>query len=353
MKYFGKYFKHRLKEAIGYFLIITHILVVIAVMCDVSAVRFPDEDGTMRYSRIDSATYILFYAYSLITFIVPICEFSSLMNKRNSDTVASFPISKWGVTLAHYLVSVVVTVLSMLISYVIIYFKVVAVTMSYGMDLAITLHGIIGFLLAIFFAISNIVIVSFIFSCANRLLDGIIFVGAWTIVPGILDPVYRWIFVDDMKFPKITIDIGDLSPTTYIREIGSYVSRYGYRNTFEDFMSSITRPQYLARVCILTIVAVLSFAGLYIISKRKKVEEIGDISDSWLGYKVLIPLYGVSIALLAVDSIIEILGAFVILPGMVSGYCLYRRGVRLRLPDIIWIAATTGFALIGVLILSA
>ena len=192
-------------------------------------------------------------------------------------------------------------------------------------------------MIAVLYAIIIVTIVSFIFNCANSLLDGIVFVGAWNILPYVLS------FVLDV------FDLQSFVLTNTISGIGGMIDSHtvGYSGVVA---SSLKQPVFLQVLIVLSCAAVLSFAGLYIFSKRKKTEEIGDISDSWLGYKILIPLYGVCLAWIGIESSGELITVPIVIGGMFSGYCLYRKGDRLRLPDIIWIAGTTGFSLIRVLI---
>ncbi len=356
MKYFGKYFKYRLKEAIGYFLIITLILIVIAALFEISTWygwygnldKNKTKDDMLIYSNLD----YLFIAYNLIPFVVTICEFSSLMNKRNSDTAMSFPISKRGITFAHYLVSIIATVSSMVISFAVAYSRIVIIAMNNGIRDYPIFTGILGFLMAVLYAIIIVTIVSFIFNCANSLLDGIVFVAAWTNAPYVIDYAYyayRYAFVRGTGFPKLPINLQDLILINTISGINKGFEQHivGSPKGIEKLFENISQIQILV---ILTGVSVLAFIGLFLVSKRKKVETIGDMSDSWLGYKVLVPLYGVCIALIGMVKSDEILSVPIVIGGMFSGYCLYRKGVRLRLPDIIWIVGTTGFSLIRVLI---
>ncbi len=347
MKYFGKYFKYRLKEAIGYFLIITLILVVIAALFNIKVLRGNrDENNMVHVIGIVSELDFLFIAYNLIPFVATICEFSSLMNKRNSDTVMSFPISKLGVTLAHYLVSIITTVSSMLVSFAVAYSRIVVKALNNGIRDYPIFNGILGFLIAVLYAVFIVTIVSFIFNCANSLLDGIVLVGAWTVAPYVLYFAYTFVFVYKIGFPEIPTHLQDIILINTISGICDMINAHiiGYP---EVIANSLKQPKFLQVLIILSCAAVLSFAGLYFISKRRKSEAIGDISDSWLGYKVLVPLYGVCIAMLGIPISFELITVPIVIGGMLSGYCLYRRGVRLRLPDIIWIVGTTAFSIFG------
>jgi ABC-type glycerol-3-phosphate transport system permease component len=77
---------------------------------------------------------------------------------------------------------------------------------------------------------------------------------------------------------------------------------------------------------------------------RKSAEKAGDISDSLIGYKFLVPFYGY---ILLAMGISELLCVF-ILAMMVTGYAFYRRGVKFRKSDIICLLIGLIVPLIGV-----
>ena len=82
-------------------------------------------------------------------------------------------------------------------------------------------------------------------------------------------------------------------------------------------------------------IGIASAVGYFVTFVRKGAEKIGDVSESWFGYKIMIPFYAYSAFLLVgTEGIIEIL----ILILMLMGYFIYRRSFRLRKNDLIVIA---------------
>ena len=77
---------------------------------------------------------------------------------------------------------------------------------------------------------------------------------------------------------------------------------------------------------------------LFYFAGRSKAEKAGDISDSFLDYRTLVPFYGYSILLNSTERAWEFSPIIYLL--MAVGYILYRRGFKLRMSD--WICLGGG-----------
>ena len=101
----------------------------------------------------------------------------------------------------------------------------------------------------------------------------------------------------------------------------------------KDFVKNFMTANVLIPCAILLALSIFAFVGMYLLSRRKKAEKIGDISDSWFSYKLLIPLYGIILAyLLGYESIIV---NIFLLVAVFVGYVIYRRGFKLHKSDVI------------------
>ena len=69
---------------------------------------------------------------------------------------------------------------------------------------------------------------------------------------------------------------------------------------------------------------------------KKGAEKAGEISESWLGYKILIPIYGYCLIFLVSDFSVL---SWLIFALMIIGYVVYRRSFRLKKSDICGIVA--------------
>ena len=87
------------------------------------------------------------------------------------------------------------------------------------------------------------------------------------------------------------------------------------------------------------VIGVASAVGYFVSFMQKGAEKAGEISDSWFGYKLLIPLCGYSLMLLLGE--VDFIVMLIIFALMVVGYIVYRRSFRFKVSD--YIFAGIGF----------
>ena len=118
-------------------------------------------------------------------------------------------------------------------------------------------------------------------------------------------------------------------------------------NVKKDFAKSFMRNDILIPCAVLLALAILAFIGMYFLSKHKKAEYIGDISDSWFSYKLLIPIYSVILARLLGDAGSIIVNLFLLIATFV-GYVIYRRSLKLHKSDIIIMIAIAVISMLDI-----
>jgi hypothetical protein len=99
---------------------------------------------------------------------------------------------------------------------------------------------------------------------------------------------------------------------------------------------------------VITVLSVLFIAGTVYFFSRKRAESAGEISDTPVGYKVLIPVTTGMLIYWALEAGGGIISLLALIFATVS-YIIYRRGVRLKAFDIVVIAACFVCFLMGVL----
>ena len=80
------------------------------------------------------------------------------------------------------------------------------------------------------------------------------------------------------------------------------------------------------------IVSVLSLAGLLLTFGKRRTEKAEEVSDSWFGYRVLIPLLASCLIISAELSFLTVIGLAMV------GYTVYRRGFHYKKSDWIMLA---------------
>lgn len=94
-------------------------------------------------------------------------------------------------------------------------------------------------------------------------------------------------------------------------------------------------------IIVLTVLGILAWVGLILLSKKEKAENVDQVSNSWFGYKTLIP-YFIAVGLGASGATIWhndfttalILGSIIVVSAF-AFYILYRRTIKLKLQDIL------------------
>ena len=105
--------------------------------------------------------------------------------------------------------------------------------------------------------------------------------------------------------------------------------------------------------------AAAAYCGLFFTARRHRAEDVAQVSDSWFGYRVLIPAF--MALLLALDypaddpiGIYATAYAVTLAVGTIA-YFVYRRSFRIKLADILCIvgalALGTGIGLLGTQVL--
>ena len=80
------------------------------------------------------------------------------------------------------------------------------------------------------------------------------------------------------------------------------------------------------------VIGVACAIGYFYTFKKKGAQLAGEISNSWFGYRLLIPIYGYSLHLLTgIEGLLTIL----IFAAMIIGYIIYRRSFKLKTSDLI------------------
>ena len=82
-------------------------------------------------------------------------------------------------------------------------------------------------------------------------------------------------------------------------------------------------------------IGLLSSVGFVWSFSKRRTEKVGDISDSWFGYRVLIPIY--LYECLLASGMGSYAGIYFYIAAVVA-YFLYRRSFRLKKSDILVLA---------------
>ena len=336
MTYFKRYFTYRLRTTAFRTLILSILAAVLSnAITSVSSYRSGTNSGFGIISVFIGIAAVLF----------PMLETYQLKQRRTLDLVFALPVTKTQLAVAHFLSGLcqmaTVSVVTCISTMVALAAKNADVIRAGNTPFAVG-WIIPYFLVAFLGGVCFYSIATFLFSQGNTVGDGLVFTFG---IPG--------------GFALVCFYIGELIADYYALDQKIEAFLGGMIQTFSNCFLLLFEPceyyKYLieparfdysgnigykamSRVEIITCVlwilfGIAAFFGFVHHVKSYRAEKAGGISDSFFGYRVLIPLYGC--ILIAMNGL-NIDGVFLtfVLVAMVVAYFVYRRSFRIKYADI-------------------
>ena len=253
----------------------------------------------------------------IICTIVPVYEYTFLMKKRSVDQYYSLPIKRSSI---------------IAIKFVCGYFKIfISYTITFFLGLIVISLKENSYFLNYYFSfyfytiLLAFILYSFFFSRANTIVDGIIFINLYIFIFSLVLINIKDFFRDVLNviiFRITTLEV-PYSPLINITEYYDTLIRYG---------SSGGQYEHWRSYLLWSIIGVLSFIGLIYVTKFDKAENAEQVSDSYFGYRIMIPLYLISIlySVKPFSNRINIVSSAVFFCAGLVGYVIYRRTFKLQ-----------------------
>ena len=339
------------------FAIITFICLVAVTLLTQGIVQ--DYNRNKEYYETYGRPYTYYYGYDndwyvspvlpfhVIIIVIlctglPMIEMSSFNSRKYLDSAFSFPISRISMLSVNLINGFLQFLLAYTISFVWYAIRLApcADKLNFGMIWA---FFFISLLYSLFLYCFN----AFFFSLCNSTVDGAITAIAWQ---HILCPLMLTL-VDMFNFDTKDFDLDYLFygivwyPLGTISEIydsAAAGSRY-YYNHFEKDIKSIP-----IIMIVVTVLAILFAAGTLFFFNRKRTESAGEISDTPVSYKVLIPICAAMLLYWSLEGGGGIVSLFALIFTTV-GYIIYRRGVKLKFSDLVVIGICFAVFMLGVM----
>ncbi len=346
MNTFGRYLRYRLKDSWLRSVIMTVLATMLSQNIISSLATFHSE-SEIRYCS--SGISVLATVLCIFATLIPFMETKCFKNRRNLDTLYFFPIKRSRMALAHYLSGLIQ--LSFL--YTVTFF-----TAFIYLEIN-TWYFRLGYMIPYFFMslLLGVVIYSifiFIFGQANITEDGVVFSFFWIGTIAFLMGTTETIINDICTLHELStvtlpyswgIIYAPMNNLTCVFQYLIEINKIAVEDDI-DSVREILKHSYWFFIWIgLAAAAVYGYIKTFI---GKGAQKAGEVSDSWFGYKTLIPLYGY-FGLYAVGFRYDISFILVFI-SMIIGYIIYRRSIRLRLSDIITVALGVVPMLLGELL---
>ena len=339
MKSFNKYLMHRLKST---FFLTLALCILAAIIMSVSVsmwvgnfyewIDYTKESIEVKRLRIDNFGMIIFILGAAVT-VMPVVELGDMKNKRNADLIYSLPVSRLKMALAHYLSGLIQIFAIYTVAYATMYIEIVSSPLYSWVQSPAALIGCYFALLGVGAAVYSIFMA--IFNSANTVVDGCVFITVWSMLVALFAIALG-------EFNVETHDIFRLDFINYIPAERLYPhSALAISEFFYSLIVGNKTYYYYVNCAVFWSAVGIVCAVVYFFSfKKKRTEELGSLSDTVFGYKVILPIAVFSMTQALDESFISHI--FAILLGVV-GYMIYRRSYKIKKNDIITIAAICAF----------
>lgn len=307
-----KYFLYRLKQCFKPFILLLVFGLVIYVMplCikDYSYWNDPQPlpEGYPEYLYRNVNLYLveILIAAGLMAVITPVYMFAYKMNKRSVDMYYSLPVTRTTIFAVHFLAGLVCLYAAYTLSYWIGF--VVAAIKIRRLKLVYYLYIYLSTLIPVFaiYAVST-----FLYTRANTVIDGIVFIIAGFLAGGALtfaaENISAELFDTYYSFNAVAFTpMGLLNSTS---RLISAISGGGV--DLWDFSESLYPARFLRDITELTggilYTGLSGIATAYMLKTERdcRAENCQQISESLFGYKTVIPLYLISCCVWFADSL--------------------------------------------------
>jgi hypothetical protein len=301
---------------------------------------------SVKVDNRTSGLYMFATMLGIFASIIPFFELAGFKNRRNLDTLYFFPIKRESMALAHYISGFVQVMLIYTVTYVVGFFFLAAKTDCFAL-----LPMLPYYFLSLLLGLVIYSIFMFLFTQANTAADGVLICLLWIFLLYIVSCTLFdvvWNSNEDMYWDSTWRALNKqcwgiiYAPINHLTVLFQDMIEINNPTRWEHSVDKIREQAYMFLVW--GVIGIAAAVGYVVSFAKRKAEKAGEISNSWFGYKTLIPIYGYCLFFtMRSGSGLNILSlVFWIL--MIAGYIIYRRGFRFRTSDIVLIAI--GFVLL-------
>lgn len=342
------YFRYHFRSKWKILLCITVIALAITLSNSVDQ-RIPnniyDDAGQvigLRYYYL-STLETPFGVLSVCSCLFPVIEFAIFKKRRNLDCFYSLPISRKEMGIAHYITGWFCVVIPYSCAYVLNFLLMLRYPDGFHYR---PLLG--GYFLGMGMAFCIYSVYAFLFNRANTVFDGIIFIlmgtfvitaaiSAWNTLTLTVCQSLRPETVHYSEFYKMWQESYEMPYTEMTNPIGALLDvrvlleGLVEKNDSNIFIRLKSRTEaihdwrYVVWYALWGLVGIAAVFGFAFSFGKDRADKTGEVSDSWFGYKLMIPLYACIATIGSGGN-----GMFGIVIISFTAYIIYRRGFHLK-----------------------
>lgn len=309
MKRFLSFFIYELKKNI-WTLVVLSALCIFPYVSTLSSMEMKftyETEGTLHTYIETPQIGTVLTMLGILCFVVPVLVFSFKMNKRGVDAYYSLPLKKEKLYLVKSLVGLILVFVPFTLAYW-LGFLALLVREGNPYQMAWYVPGYFG---AVYQGLMLFGINAFLFTRANKTSDGVIFMLAYTLLGPLI-----------CSYLSSVLDVR-LKVESYLMTFGGLVS-FGNMISNAIVGGNIASWSYLMYT-VPAIFGTISWALLFFNLRFERAEDAEQISESWFGYKVVIPLYT---AFLLGTSSLDLISICMTTVGAIVATVVFRRKFR-------------------------
>ena len=342
MKTTLRYFKHHAKDTLIRAAIITFICLVIVTMVaqgvnETYQRQKEYSENWYVYGYSEDFTWSLdpslgfFVAFSaILTTLLPMLELACFNSRKYLDSAFSFPIARISLISVNLINGFVQFLAAYTLSF--IWYTIAllpcADKISYP---ALWSFFFISLLCSLFYYAVN----AFFFSVCNSTVDGFLTAAAWQFIICVVLLTFSEMF--NLNIDSETLLTILWMPLVQICEYFSDISRGSSYHPVPD-LGTDNPYAMLIYLILVPLLTALFVAGLLWFFNKKRAESAGEISNTPFSYVSLLPVGSFLLIYWAFEGATAIIAIFALIFSTV-GYIIYRRSVKLKVFDIVVIAA--------------
>lgn len=348
MKMTIRYFKQHSRSTMIRFVIIAFIcLVAITLLTqgilddyyrDLEYAERKDTFGYVYnwYVRPGLGFHVLIIA--LLCTGLPMVELSAFNSRKYLDSAFSFPISR----VSMLSVNLINGYLQFLIAYT-VSFIWYAIRLAPCADKLYFTPIWEFFFISLLYSLFLYCFNAFFFSLCNSTVDGAITALSWQ---HILCPIMFTLYdMFDISAKNFDLDVLFYGIAWY--PLGVISEAYGDAAAGFSGFSEDVKGIVITTIVVSVLAIVFCFGTLFFFG-RKRAESAGEISNTPVSYKVLIPVCSAMLLYWSLEGGGGIVSLFALIFSTVS-YIIYRRGVRLKVTDLVVIGACFACFVMGII----
>ena len=337
MREFKQYFRSHLKGNLRALVCIFAAVLVLTFLLGINEQKTSYYNYALEkfITSYHSTLYIPVVFLCILAYVLPVMEFSFFKKRINLDCAYALPISRRAMGMVHYLTGLIILFGAFTASYLLNFILLLRWEPGIFNFLPMIPHYLLCLLLG--FAMYSMMV--FVFNEANTKGDGIWFMA-----------LYSFVFILVLfAFATITEkwDTAILAATPWgaVDWITTNFQRLVERSN-ESYGGYGNTEQYVIWLIFWVIAGITSAAFFFLTFGKRRMEKTEEISDSYFGFRTLIPIYAIS-GMIGFQDAGSIILLVIIELFAILGYTIYRRGFHYKKSDIIWLCVFLIFLFLG------